>query len=236
MSFDARTRSGKAGDERALRGDERRRCARTRRRRTTRSAVRCSRSCRSGQRSRRRPARSRPTMRAARVVHYEHDILVHRPLEAGMTVVSRATPVALLAAPNGTSLVIRTETRTDDGELVNEQYVTEFFRGVEAEQSGRRARARPPARGRRRAARGGRASDRRRPDGALRRGVGRRLRDPPRRRVRAARRACPAGSCTASARWRSRAAPCSRPPASTTRARSGGSRCASRRRSSRARR
>ena len=34
--------------------------------------------------------------------------------------------------PNGTSLVIRTETRTQDGELVNEQFVTEFFRGVEA--------------------------------------------------------------------------------------------------------
>ena len=33
-----------------------------------------------------------------RVVHYEQDIVVHRPLEAGMTVVSRATPVALLGA------------------------------------------------------------------------------------------------------------------------------------------
>jgi len=67
-----------------------------------------------------------------RVVHYEQDIVLHRPIEAGMTLVSRATPVALLGRPNGTSLVIRTESRTDDGELVNEQYVTEFFRGVEA--------------------------------------------------------------------------------------------------------
>jgi acyl dehydratase len=75
-----------------------------------------------------------------RVLHYEQDIVVQRPIEAGMTLVPRATPVALLARPNGTSLVIRTETRTDDGELVNEQYVTEFFRGVEAEESvGRRA-------------------------------------------------------------------------------------------------
>ena len=70
-----------------------------------------------------------------RVVHYEQDIVVHRPLEAGMTLVSHATPVALLGRPNGSSLVIRTETRTEDGALVNEQYVTEFFRGVEAEQS-----------------------------------------------------------------------------------------------------
>ena len=70
-----------------------------------------------------------------RVVHYEHDIVVHRPLEAGMELRSRATPVSLLARPNGTSLVIRTETQTDDGELVNEQYVTEFFRGVQSERS-----------------------------------------------------------------------------------------------------
>jgi acyl dehydratase len=70
-----------------------------------------------------------------RVVHYEQDMLLHRPLEAGMEVFSTATPVALLPRPNGTSLVIRTETRTTDGELVNEQYVTEFFRGVPAEES-----------------------------------------------------------------------------------------------------
>jgi acyl dehydratase len=67
------------------------------------------------------------------VVHYEQDMLLRRPLEAGMRVVSRATPVALLPRPNGTSLVIKTETRDEEGELVNEQYVTEFFRGVQAE-------------------------------------------------------------------------------------------------------
>ncbi len=67
------------------------------------------------------------------VVHYEQDMLLHRPLEVGMRVVSRATPVAVMARPNGTSLVIKTETRDEDGELVNEQYVTEFFRGVQAD-------------------------------------------------------------------------------------------------------
>jgi acyl dehydratase len=66
------------------------------------------------------------------VVHYEQDMLLHRPLEAGMRVVSRATPVAVLPRPNGTSLVIKTETRDEDGELVSKQYVTEFFRGVQA--------------------------------------------------------------------------------------------------------
>jgi acyl dehydratase len=68
------------------------------------------------------------------VVHYEQDMLLHRPLDAGMRVVSRATPVAVLPRPNGTSLVVKTETRDEGGELVNEHHVTEFFRGVQAEE------------------------------------------------------------------------------------------------------
>jgi acyl dehydratase len=71
----------------------------------------------------------------SRVVHYEQDFLVHRPLRPGETVVTQARPVALLPRPNGTSLVIRVVTRGDDGETLNEQYVTEFFRGVTAVQS-----------------------------------------------------------------------------------------------------
>jgi acyl dehydratase len=68
------------------------------------------------------------------VVHYEQDIVLHRPIEAGMALVSRAMPIAVLPRPNGTSLVIKTETRDEDGQLVCEQHVTEFFRGVAAEQ------------------------------------------------------------------------------------------------------
>jgi acyl dehydratase len=67
-----------------------------------------------------------------RVVHYEQDFVLHRPLEAGTTVVVQAAPIALLARPNGTSLVIHVVTRDEHGEALNEQYVTEFFRGVEA--------------------------------------------------------------------------------------------------------
>jgi acyl dehydratase len=69
------------------------------------------------------------------VVHYEQDLVLHRPLAPGMRVSSQATPVALLGRPNGTSLVVRTETRAEDGELLNEQYITEFFRGVESPES-----------------------------------------------------------------------------------------------------
>ena len=68
----------------------------------------------------------------SRVVHYEQDFLLHRPFVPGTTVVSQAAPVALLARPNGASLVIHVTTHDDDGELLNEQYVTEFFRGVDA--------------------------------------------------------------------------------------------------------
>jgi acyl dehydratase len=76
-----------------------------------------------------------------RVVHYAQDMILHRPLKAGMRVVSFATPVALLEHPKGSQLVIRTETRLEDGDPVNEQYVTEFFRDVFAEAS---SGARPP--------------------------------------------------------------------------------------------
>ena len=62
-------------------------------------------------------------------------MILHRPIEVGMKLISRATPVALLARTNGTSLVIRTETETVDGEPVNAQFVTEFFRGVHADVS-----------------------------------------------------------------------------------------------------
>jgi acyl dehydratase len=44
----------------------------------------------------------------------------------------QAAPIALLVRPNGTSLVIHVATRDEHGEALNEQYVTEFFRGVEA--------------------------------------------------------------------------------------------------------
>lgn len=70
-----------------------------------------------------------------RIVHYEQDLMLHVPLVAGMKVRTRATPVALLGRPNGTTLVTRTETRAEDGEVVNEQYVTTFFRGIEAPES-----------------------------------------------------------------------------------------------------
>jgi acyl dehydratase len=70
-----------------------------------------------------------------RVLHYEQDIRVHRPLVTGLKLATVATPIALLPRPNGTSLVIRVETRDQRDRLVAEQFVTEFFRGVTADTS-----------------------------------------------------------------------------------------------------
>ena len=70
-----------------------------------------------------------------RVVHFSQDMVLHRPIEAGMTLVSTATPTALLQRGSGTALVIHTQTRTVEGELVNEQWVTEFFRGIDTPES-----------------------------------------------------------------------------------------------------
>ena len=73
------------------------------------------------------------------VVHYEQDFLLLGQLRAGTTVTVQAAPIALLPRPNGTSLVIHVVTRDEGGEMLNEQYVTEFFRGIEAPASvGRR--------------------------------------------------------------------------------------------------
>ncbi len=70
-----------------------------------------------------------------RVVHFSQDMVLHRPIEAGTTLVSTATPAALLQRGSGSVLVIHTETRDPAGELVNEQWVTEFFRGVDTPES-----------------------------------------------------------------------------------------------------
>jgi acyl dehydratase len=65
-----------------------------------------------------------------RIVHAAQDIHLHAPIEAGMSLVTIATPVGISARRSGAALVIRAETH-EDGRLVAEQYVTELFRGLE---------------------------------------------------------------------------------------------------------
>jgi acyl dehydratase len=65
------------------------------------------------------------------VVHGEQDMRFHRQLTPGMVLRSRAAPVGIHPKPSGTTVVVKVESRDDVG-LVVEQYMTSFFRGVDA--------------------------------------------------------------------------------------------------------
>jgi acyl dehydratase len=68
---------------------------------------------------------------ALRVVHGEQDFRFHRPIRPGDVISTRAKPIGYAGAPNGTSAAFVLECRDAAGELVNEQYMTAFFRGVD---------------------------------------------------------------------------------------------------------
>lgn len=68
-----------------------------------------------------------------RIVHAAQDIHRHAPIEAGMSLITVATPIGLFVRRSGAALVIRAETLAD-GRPVAEQYVTELFRGVAADE------------------------------------------------------------------------------------------------------
>lgn len=64
------------------------------------------------------------------VVHGEQDIRWHRAVVPGDVLVSRAAPIGIHVKPSGTTVVVNVESRDQSGELVVEQYMTSFFRGV----------------------------------------------------------------------------------------------------------
>jgi acyl dehydratase len=67
-----------------------------------------------------------------RVVHGEQDFHFHRSIRPGDRLVSRGKMVGYEGLEKGTRAAIQLQCRTEDGELVNEQYVTCFFRGFDA--------------------------------------------------------------------------------------------------------
>lgn len=73
---------------------------------------------------------------AMRVVHAGQDMRFHRPLVPGDVLRSRAAPIGVQVRGTGTTLLMKTESRDASGALVNEQYVTTFFRGVGEGDSG----------------------------------------------------------------------------------------------------
>jgi acyl dehydratase len=66
-----------------------------------------------------------------KILHGEQDFRLHRPIRPGETLVSRAKMTGFEGLPNGTRACVYLESRADDGELVNEQYVTFFVRGFD---------------------------------------------------------------------------------------------------------
>jgi acyl dehydratase len=67
-----------------------------------------------------------------KILHGEQDFRFHRPLRPGDVVVARGKATGFEGLPNGTRACVYLETRDEQGELVNEQYVTFFVRGVDA--------------------------------------------------------------------------------------------------------
>lgn len=66
-----------------------------------------------------------------KVLHGEQDFRFHRPIRPGETLVARGRMTGFEGLPNGTRACVYLETRDEAGELVNEQYVTFFVRGVD---------------------------------------------------------------------------------------------------------
>jgi acyl dehydratase len=62
-------------------------------------------------------------------------MFLHEPLVPGLEVEARSAVVGVHPKSSGTTVVIKAETRTD-GRLLSEQYATEFYRGVVAEEGG----------------------------------------------------------------------------------------------------
>jgi len=78
----------------------------------------------------------------AMVVHGEQDMWFHAPIRPGMVLRTTAAPVGVHVKPNGTSVIAKVATSDQDGNLLVEQYMTSFFRGVsEGESAGEEAPA-----------------------------------------------------------------------------------------------
>jgi acyl dehydratase len=74
-----------------------------------------------------------PNEMLMRVVHGEQDMYFHQPIVPGMELVTRAAAMGAHKAGSGVTLHSKVETKTADGEPVNDQWMVAFFRGAEDE-------------------------------------------------------------------------------------------------------
>ncbi len=68
---------------------------------------------------------------AMRVVHGRQDFHFARPIRPGDSLTSRVKPIGYAGAANGTTLAFLLQTRDAADQLVNQQYMTAFFRGID---------------------------------------------------------------------------------------------------------
>jgi len=68
-------------------------------------------------------------------LHGEHDIVFHRPIEPGMRVWVEAEVIGIQPSRAGALIVTRGETRTDGGELLNEQVMVNVAHGRPAQRA-----------------------------------------------------------------------------------------------------
>lgn len=67
-----------------------------------------------------------------KLVHGEQDFHFHRPIRPGDVLTCRARATGYAALSTGSTVTVCAETRDADGALVNEQWLSAFFRGVDA--------------------------------------------------------------------------------------------------------
>ena len=72
-----------------------------------------------------------PPSLLGKILHGEQDFRFHRALSPGDRLVARGKMTGFEGLPNGTRAAVYLETRDEQGELVNEQYVTFFVRGFD---------------------------------------------------------------------------------------------------------
>jgi acyl dehydratase len=68
------------------------------------------------------------------ILHGEQDFHFHAPILPDTTLTTRAAPIGVQPRSSGVTVVVKTETRDGDDQLLNEQYWTTFVRGGQTEQ------------------------------------------------------------------------------------------------------
>ena len=70
------------------------------------------------------------------LVHGEQDFRYHQPVVAGMDLVTKSAPLGVRQTSAGVVVAVKSETRTAEGELVSEQWMSTFFRGAQGQVDG----------------------------------------------------------------------------------------------------